>query len=73
MKAIRLNPQHADAYRVRGAAREAQGDAAGAIAEFEQYLELSVGLREVEQEEVEQHIRALGRIVRLRAWLQRWF
>jgi tetratricopeptide (TPR) repeat protein len=58
-EAIRLNPQSANAYIVRGAAREVQHDRAGAIADYEQYLALGGGRRYGDQEEVEQHIRAL--------------
>ena len=46
--------------RSRGSAREAQNDLAGAIADYEQYLELGAGIRgRYQKEEVEQHIRAL--------------
>jgi tetratricopeptide (TPR) repeat protein len=58
-EAIRLDPQGADAYCNRGNARRAQGDLAGAIADYEQYLALGGGLRDGDQQEVEQRIRDL--------------
>jgi tetratricopeptide (TPR) repeat protein len=58
-EAIRLNPQSVDAYYNRGVARRAQGDQAGAMADYEQYLALGGGRRGGDQEEVERRIRAL--------------
>jgi tetratricopeptide (TPR) repeat protein len=58
-EAIQLNPQHATAYYNRGGARGEQGDLAGAIADYEQYLVLASGRQRGDQEDVEQCIRTL--------------
>jgi tetratricopeptide (TPR) repeat protein len=58
-EAIRLNPQDANAYYNRGRARQEQGDLAGAIADYEQYLVLASGRQRGDQEDVEQCIRTL--------------
>ncbi len=40
-EAIRLNPKHAEAYDERGAARDAEGDLAGAVADYQRASRLA--------------------------------
>jgi tetratricopeptide (TPR) repeat protein len=58
-EALRINTYYAIAYNHRGIARRAQGDQAGAIADYEHFLALGGGKRDGDQEEVAQRIRAL--------------
>lgn len=58
-KAIHLQPDYDAAYLNPGHERVAQGDYAGAIDDYKQYLELGGGARRGNQEEVEQRIRTL--------------
>jgi tetratricopeptide (TPR) repeat protein len=58
-EALRLDPQYVNAYYNRGVARSGQGDPTGAIADYEQYLALGGGIRDGDQEEVQQRIHDL--------------
>jgi len=61
-EAIRLRPDSAEAYLIRGAARGSKDDRASikaAIADFQKYLDLGGGIRDGDQAEVEQYIRDL--------------
>jgi tetratricopeptide (TPR) repeat protein len=57
--AIRLKPNFADPFYNRGVARRDNGDLEGAIQDYQKYLDLGGGLRDGDQSEVEETIRAL--------------
>lgn len=59
--ALRLNPRYVDAYFNRAIAREALGDLAGAIDDYQAYLELGGGRRYGDQLKIEQTLLDLRR------------
>ena len=60
-EAIRLEPDDSDAYYNRGKARDANGDSAGAVRDYQKYLDLGGGIRDGDQAQVDLRFASLRR------------
>jgi tetratricopeptide (TPR) repeat protein len=58
-EAIRLKPDYANAFYNRALIQEGKANYKAAISDFQRYLDLGGGVRDGDQEEVEQKIRNL--------------